>query len=72
MERTHLGGRNRRPVTERGRVAFDDRSAAAGVASEEDAWWKDWYGKHFAKHEEKFRLNLVKLRRLGLARTFVA
>ncbi|KAF7810683.1 TMV resistance protein N-like [Senna tora] len=31
-----------------------------------------WYGKHFAKHEEKFRLNLVKLQRLRLARTFVA
>ncbi|KAF7826657.1 uncharacterized protein G2W53_017821 [Senna tora] len=38
MERTHLGGRNRRLVTERGRVAVDDISAAAGVASEEDAW----------------------------------
>ncbi|KAF7802720.1 uncharacterized protein G2W53_041831 [Senna tora] len=38
MERMHLGGRNRRPVTERGRVVFDDRSLAVGVASEEDAW----------------------------------
>ncbi|KAF7807383.1 Pol polyprotein [Senna tora] len=55
LERTHLGGKNRRLVTERGGVVYDNRSTAVGVAFEEETWWKECATQGHASRRQSSR-----------------